>query len=240
MDVSWTQRQEEVLGENQLSTGCHILIHPSNHDQVAISKSDLILSWSTTDGSGPSGSLLQTREVDSDVERELDSRSSYCFSSQTSSFPHLFSFSPQFPTKLFTRLKSLCLSVTEHALSSDNWSAQKKKWAGKHFLMWRNSFDVSCAECPSLVSVSLVDPYCNSFLVHTSGNTLLHAEILSFVSCIVSEREETLWNEDPVFGFDSHCCFLVKKDGNWLLHLVLYQSVQMSIILSMPTQLVSE
>ena len=106
--------------------------------------------------------------------------------------------------------------------------------------MWRNSFDVSCAECPSLVSVSLVDPYCNSFLVHTSGNTLLHAEILSFVSCIVSEREETLWNEDPVFGFDSHCCFLVKKDGNWLLHLVLYQSVQMSIILSMPTQLVSE
>ena len=119
------------------------------------------------------------------MERELDSRSSYCFSSQTSSFPHIFSFSPQFPTKLFTRLKSLCLSVTEHALSSDNWSAQKKKWAGKHFLMWRNSFDVSCAECPSLVSVSLVDPYCNSFLVHTSGNTLLHAEP-SFLLYLVS------------------------------------------------------
>jgi len=64
VDVSWTQRQEEVLGEKQLSTA---------------------------EGSGPNGSQLQAREVDSDMERELDSR-----------------------------LKSLCLSVTEHALSSDN------------------------------------------------------------------------------------------------------------------------
>jgi len=48
VDVSWTQRQEEVLGENQLSTA---------------------------EGSSPNpGSQLQVREVDSDMERELDSR----------------------------------------------------------------------------------------------------------------------------------------------------------------------
>lgn len=64
VDVSWTQRQEEVGGEKQLLTA---------------------------EGSGLNGSQLQTKEIDSDMERELDSR-----------------------------LKSLCLSVTEHALSSDN------------------------------------------------------------------------------------------------------------------------
>jgi len=63
VDVSWTQRQEEVIGEKHFST----------------------------EGSDPNGSQLETREVDSDMERELDSR-----------------------------LKSLCLSVTEHALSSEN------------------------------------------------------------------------------------------------------------------------
>lgn len=61
VDVSWTQRQDEVVGET----------------------------LSSTDGSGVKDS--QTREVDSDIEREIDSR-----------------------------LESLCLSVTEHALSSDN------------------------------------------------------------------------------------------------------------------------
>jgi len=61
VDVSWTQRQDEVVGER----------------------------LSSTDGSGVKDS--QTREVDSDIEREIDSR-----------------------------LESLCLSVTEHALSSDN------------------------------------------------------------------------------------------------------------------------
>jgi len=61
VDVSWTQRQDEVVGER----------------------------LSSTDGSGVKDS--QTREVDSDIERDIDSR-----------------------------LESLCLSVTEHALSSDN------------------------------------------------------------------------------------------------------------------------
>jgi len=61
VDVSWTQRQDEAVGER----------------------------LSSTDGSGVKDS--QTKEVDSDIEREIDSR-----------------------------LESLCLSVTEHALSSDN------------------------------------------------------------------------------------------------------------------------